>query len=247
MSRRDRSDQSDRSDVSDQSDVGSRKPEESLPDPASAKLLDGLFEPVIHVDASAIVFRYSDLLKGEARLVAGAVESRQREFSTGRVLARRLLHEMSVTDFELLRDDDRVPKWPAGIVGSISHTGNLCAVAVAAESVCRGIGIDVEPDEPVSEGIEQRVCTPPEIAWLDRGPMTDRGHRCRMIFSVKEAVYKAFYPRLREFWGFQDVNVTLDLRSQTFTARPPVSSGAAPVEGRILRRAGWIIAGLAVR
>jgi 4'-phosphopantetheinyl transferase EntD len=237
MSRRDRS---------DQPHLGCRGPKESLRDPASAKLLDGLFDPAIHVDASAIEFGYSHLLKGEAKLVARAVESRQREFSTGRVLARRLLHEMNVTDFELLRDDDRVPQWPAGIVGSISHTGGLCAVAVAAESVCRGIGVDVEPDEPVSDGIEQRVCTPPEITWLDRGPVADRAHRCRMIFSVKEAVYKAFYPQLREFWGFQDVNVTLDLRAQRFTARPPASSGATQVEGRLLRRAGWIIAGLAL-
>jgi 4'-phosphopantetheinyl transferase EntD len=229
------------------SDRGTRTPIEKLPEPASAKLLDGLFDPAINVDASAIVFRYTDLLKGEAKLVAGAVDSRQREFSTGRVLARRLLHQMNVSDFELLRDDDRVPKWPAGIVGSISHTGDLCAVAVATESVCRGIGVDVEPDEPVSKGIEQRVCTPPEVAWLDRGPAADRGHRCRMIFSVKEAVYKTFYPQLREFWGFQDVNVKLDLPAQRFTARPPASSGAVQVEGRLLRRAGWIIAGLAIR
>ena len=235
-----------RRDQSGQSHLGCRKPEERLHDPASAKLLDGLFDPGIHVDASAIVFRYSDLLKGEAKLVASAVGSRQREFSTGRVLARRLLHRMNVSDFELLRDDDRVPQWPAGIVGSISHTGGLCAVAVAAESVCRGIGVDVEPDEPVSEGIERRVCTPKEITWLDRGPAADRGRRCRMIFSVKEAVYKAFYPQLREFWEFQDVNVKLDLPAERFTARPPASSGTAQVEGRLLRREGWIIAGLAL-
>jgi 4'-phosphopantetheinyl transferase EntD len=186
-------------------------------------------------------------LKDEAKLVAGAVESRQREFSTGRAVARQLLRQLNVTDFELLRDDDRVPKWPAGIVGSISHTRDLCVVAVADEAVCRGIGVDVEPDEPVGEGIERRVCTPLEIAWLDRGPTADRGQRCRMIFSVKEAVYKAFYPELREFWGFQDVNVNLDLPAQRFTATPPASSGAAQVEGRLLRRAGWIIAGIAIR
>jgi len=206
--------------------------------------LEGLFDPGIHADASRIVFRHTDLLKGEATLVADAVESRQREFATGRVLARQILARMNVTGFEVLRDDDRVPEWPTGIVGSISHTRNLCVVAVAAEAVCPGIGIDVEPDQPVTLGVERRVCTPPEAAWLDSGPGEDRGHRGRMIFSVKEAVYKAFYPKLREFWGFQDVNVEIDLPAQRFTARPPPTSGAVQVEGRVLRRAGWIISGV---
>jgi 4'-phosphopantetheinyl transferase EntD len=240
---------------SDRSDAGTRtpgtpvsiQPEGHDRTRVSAKLLEGLFEPAILVGASAIVSRHTDLLTGEAKLVAGAVESRQREFSTGRVLARQLLQQLNVTDFELLRDEDRVPKWPAGIVGSISHTGDLCVVAVAGGAVCRGIGVDVEPDEPVGKGIEQRVCTPSEIAWLDLGPAADRGQRCRMIFSVKEAVYKAFYPELREFWGFQDVSVKLDPAAQCFTARPPASGGVASVEGRLLRRAGWLIAGVTIR
>ncbi len=221
--------------------------ERRFAEPANAPLLDDLFEPRIRVDASPIQFSYSDLLEGEAKLVASAIESRQREFSTGRVLARRLLRQMNVADFELLRDEDRVPKWPVGIVGSISHTGNLCAVAIAPESEYRGIGLDVEPDRPVGPGIEGRVCTPLEVAWLETGPTADRGQRCRMIFSIKEAVYKAFYPRLRESWGFRDVSVELDLAAQRFTAKAPPSSGSARVEGRLLRRAGWIISGIAIR
>jgi 4'-phosphopantetheinyl transferase EntD len=223
------------------------KPTNATGEFASAELLIGLFDPVVHVDASAIIFRRADLLSGELKLVARAGESRQSEFSTGRVLARQLLQNLNVTDFELLRDDDRVPRWPAGIVGSISHTKDLCVVAVAYERDFRRLGVDVEPDAPVSAGIERRVCTPSEISWLDEGPLADRRHRCRMIFSVKEAVYKAFYPELREFWGFQDVGVILDLTEQRFVATLPASAGLARVEGRLLRRAGWIIAGVAVR
>jgi 4'-phosphopantetheinyl transferase EntD len=211
-----------------------------------ADLLDGLFESSIHADASPIDFQPSDLLPGEAKLIANARASRRREFSTGRVLARRLLAGMSLDDFALLRDDDRVPIWPGGIVGCISHTRNLCVVAVARTSVCRGIGLDVEPDEPVKPGIEARVCTPTEVAWLDGGPASDRGQRGRMIFSIKEAVYKAFYPSQREAWRFQDVDVRLDLEAGQFRASPPEISGVAEVGGRLLRRAGWIVAGLTV-
>ena len=231
----------------DRFEPDTRSPEEAPREPVSAELMDGVFEPGIYVNASGIDFAATDLLPGEAKLVSGAAESRQREFATGRVLARQLLQRMNVMNFELLRDDDRVPSWPAGIVGSISHTENLCAVAVAAETLRRGIGVDVEPDVSVSQGVERRVCTPAEMTWLDRGPLADRGRRARMIFSVKEAVYKTFYPGLREFWGFQDVTVKLDLPLERFTARVPASSGVAEVEGRVLRRAGWIVSGLAIR
>jgi 4'-phosphopantetheinyl transferase EntD len=185
-------------------------------------------------------------MSGEAALVADARESRRREFATGRVLARRLLDAVSVVGFELLRDDDRVPIWPSEIVGCISHTRNLCVVAVARTSVCDGIGLDVELDEPVKAGIEDRVCTPTEVGWLDRGPASDRGHRGRMIFSIKEAVYKAFFPAQREPWRFQDVEVRVDLEAGEFTANPPEKSGVREVEGRLLRRAGWIISGLTI-
>jgi len=74
----------------------------------------------------------------------------------------------------------------------------------------------------------------------------DRGRRCRIVFSVKEAVYKAFYPRTRTFWSFQDVGVSIDLEAGSYLAELPEGTGLAKVTGRVACRSGWIVSAVAV-
>lgn len=209
-------------------------------------LLESLLPAEIRACAATVTNCVDDLLPSERPFIANAVASRQREFATGRVLARRLLADLGHPDFPLVRDKDRVPRWPDGVVGSISHSGSLCVVAVALESQFRGVGLDIEPDEPVESDIERVVCRGDEHDWVVGGKGDERGRRCRVIFSVKEAVYKAFYPRTRVFWSFQDVNVSVDLERGRYRALLPESAGIAQVEGRVQRRDGWILSTLAV-
>ena len=206
----------------------------------SRELLADLFPEDVRIASSPLAFGLEDLPAGERELVASAVESRRREFSTGRVLARTLLTELDAEIPELLRDSDRVPLWPTEVVGSISHCEDLCAVAIGKSSRFRGIGLDVEPDESVKDGVERIVCRKPELAWLDTATGEERSRRIKLIFSVKEAVYKAFYPELRTFWGFQDVGVEIDLAGECFRAELPDGPEVREIEGRVARRDGWI-------
>jgi 4'-phosphopantetheinyl transferase EntD len=41
----------------------------------------------------------------------------------------------------------------------------------------------------------------------------------RVLFSAKEAVYKAWFPVARRWLDFLDVDLSLDLNEQTFNAR----------------------------
>jgi len=213
----------------------------SSPDMLDPGLWRGLFDSEVHVAASTLCDGVSSLSSAERALVAGAVPNRKREFSTGRLLARQLLAELGHVDFALLRDADRLPLWPANVIGSISHKQNLCIVAIASEHARMGLGVDVEPDEPVKPGLERMVCRPREREWLESPDANESGRRCRAIFSAKEAVYKAYYPRLREFWGFQDVEVEIHFAENRFLAQLPASADRSEVEGRILRRDGWIL------
>lgn len=208
--------------------------------------LAGLLPSDIRIAGARIDDFVHQLTPGEHLLIQKAVPGRQQEFATGRVLARRLLSEAGHDDFELLRDEDRVPIWPAGVAGSISHSKELCLAAIGSTDRYRGVGIDLEPDEPVQSGIERIVCRDAEQAWLEAADPEEQGLRCRIVFSVKEAVYKAFYPSLREFWSFQDVGVEIDLAAARFVAEVPRSTGVARVEGRVIRRAGWIVSGIAL-
>ncbi|MFP1130226.1 hypothetical protein [Asticcacaulis sp. W401b] len=66
---------------------------------------------------------------------------RQREFNAGRNIARDLLGDGDVVG---INPQTGAPVWPLGVVGSISHSRELVAVALAPSSAIAGIGIDIE-------------------------------------------------------------------------------------------------------
>ena len=36
----------------------------------------------------------------------------------------------------------------------------------------------------------------------------------RLIFSIKESFYKAYFPKVEQYFGFQDAEVTLDMEQK---------------------------------
>ena len=76
---------------------------------ATDTLLDGLLPTEIRVAVAAIDDFVDELTPHERESIRSAVTSRQYEFSTDRMLARKLLAGLGHPGFELLRDGDRVP------------------------------------------------------------------------------------------------------------------------------------------
>jgi 4'-phosphopantetheinyl transferase EntD len=150
------------------------------------------------------------LRPAEYRQVERAVLKRQREFAAGRALAHRLLEQLNMTVPALLADADRVPIWPEGIVGSITHCGSLCAVAVADIASSAGVGIDVEPAKPLKEELLPQVLRPGEYGQLLALSPALRPLGGILVFSIKEAVYKAIYPQRRVFLDFQQVEIAFE-------------------------------------
>ena len=107
----------------------------------------------VAVAASEIGDVTHELLPDEAAHVAQAIPKRRREFARGRVSARQVLAELGVPSVSLLVGPKREPLWPEGIVGSITHDDRLCVVAVARAEKYAGLGVDVEPDEPLEPAI----------------------------------------------------------------------------------------------
>lgn len=157
-------------------------------------------------------------LPAEEALIARAVDKRKREFRKARACARSLLAEFGVREFALLSGPQREPVWPEGLVGSVTHTDGLCAVAVASRQRYAGIGIDVEPAEPLTERIAERVCSAEELAFACQRSELDALTLARVLFSAKEAFYKAQFCVTRRFLGFSDVSVELD-RGGEFSVR----------------------------
>lgn len=149
------------------------------------------------------------LLAAEEAALGRVGTARWKDFSTGRLCARRALAQLGAPPRPVLRGPEREPQWPAGFVGSITHCTGFAAAAVARAGEWAAIGIDAEPHAPLPRPVRERIFVPGERRWLHRPP-TEAVHWDRLVFSAKEAVYKAWYPVRRTWLGFGDAQVTVE-------------------------------------
>ncbi|HEU5076027.1 MAG TPA: 4'-phosphopantetheinyl transferase superfamily protein [Polyangiaceae bacterium] len=163
------------------------------------------------------------LFDSEEPVVAQAVEKRKWEFRAGRHCARSALGELGLPQAAIPSGPDRAPLWPAGVVGSITHTGAgaqaYAAAVVARAREVRALGLDAERAEPLAENLEPRVLTAGEQAFVGTFRERERGLMAMLHFSAKEAFYKCQYPLTQRFLGFHDVEVTFELERNRFRAR----------------------------
>jgi 4'-phosphopantetheinyl transferase EntD len=145
----------------------------------------------------------ADPLLPEEQAGLAASARRLREFRAGRHCAREALAALGEPPRALPRGPDRQPAWPAGIVGSISHTRGWCGAVVARRASCGGIGLDAEEWGRVGAKLWPRIATAAERAWLAaRGAEAER--LATVLFSAKEAFFKAQFPASGCGVGFQD-------------------------------------------
>lgn len=143
----------------------------------------------------------------EALLHPRAVEARYRNFRLGRTAARRALATLGIAPTPILRGPDREPLWPDDIVGSITHAGGYAMAAVARRADCGGIGVDLEHRDRYFAGLEKYVAFDDELYWLAGLSGEHHSKAVLEVFSVKESVYKAFFPRVQRFFGFEAARV----------------------------------------
>ncbi len=144
----------------------------------------------------------------EARILSPRACGRKRvEFASGRAAAHFALKQIGFENPPpVLRGQKGEPIWPDGIVGSITHCYPW-SVAVAVKRSNRvAIGVDLETMEGIQgTDISDLVCSEAELDWVRGGNLQER---LTMIFSAKEAVYKAFYPLCRRYIDFKEVELT---------------------------------------
>jgi 4'-phosphopantetheinyl transferase EntD len=150
------------------------------------------------------------LFAEEATLVDKAVLTRRQQFTAGRLLARQAWSRLGQAPVALLNDAQRVPIWPHGIVGTITHTHVWCAAAVARQADVAGLGADVELATPLELALWERICRPEERAFLHALPEPLPGVLAKAVFSAKESIYKALYPSVRVFLDFQGMHIALE-------------------------------------
>lgn len=100
------------------------------------------------------------------------------------------------------------PLWPAGLKGSVTHCLPYGAVALSSSSEIKSIGVDIEKQgERNYEGIAERVLTKSEQLRLPL-EMEEKKRQIITLFSIKETIYKTFYPLVHTWFGFKEVENT---------------------------------------
>jgi 4'-phosphopantetheinyl transferase EntD len=193
------------------------------------------------------------LFPEEEATVARAVEKRRREFATGRECARRALAGLGIPAQSIPVGERGAPHWPRGVVGSITHCDGYRACAVARSADLATIGIDAEPNEPLPAGLIDDIAIAEERPALAALRESDPAVSWdRLLFCVKEAVYKAWFPLTRMWLGFEDAAVRIDRSRGTFGASlliPGPTLGDRPLmgfTGRWLLDDGVLLAAIAL-
>jgi 4'-phosphopantetheinyl transferase EntD len=117
------------------------------------------------------------------------------ELESGRFYAKRALAMLGISDIDLPVSPNRMPLWPDGTIGSITHVKKRieghCAVAVGHARDIRAIGIDAEYDAGFDPYLWPTVLTTRELGQIRRLPVDAREAEALKRWCIKEAVTKA--------------------------------------------------------
>jgi enterobactin synthetase component D / holo-[acyl-carrier protein] synthase len=117
----------------------------------------------------------------------------------------------------------------------MTHCTGYAAAAVGPHPRISTIGIDAEPDAPLPDGVVDLVATPAERARLaETQPDPGSPNWDRLLFSAKEAVYKAWFPLVWEWLDHQQAEILINPQDRTFEAQ--LFRDGLIVHGRQVRR-----------
>ncbi|MGO4871062.1 MAG: 4'-phosphopantetheinyl transferase family protein [Roseiarcus sp.] len=140
----------------------------------------------------------------------GSVETatnlpRRRASGAARIVARRLLGELTGdASAPLRRSPSGAAMWPEGVVGSLAHDEEFAIAAVALQTDVARLGVDIEPAEPLPTDLVDRVLSAREKRLIKNDRVAGR-----LIFSSKEAVYKALNAFDGEPLEYDDIEIRL--------------------------------------
>lgn len=143
--------------------------------------------------------------------LADAIFQRKLEHHAGRVCAKWAIKALNInnTSNTISIGSKGEPIWPRGIIGSITHTQDFACAVVAPASAYIGIGIDSEKcvDEDGCADITN-VCLGIKESQLLKNELLTKCQLATLMFSTKEAFYKAAYPYVKRFIDFDELEIT---------------------------------------
>ena len=177
------------------------------------------FDPTTFTDADLLWLPHHAELSNAGR-------KRKAEHLAGRIAAAHALPDYTVPGI----GPSGEPLWPEGVSGSITHSGAQ-AMAVVVRHQDALVGIDCEAILPDREArdIQDGIVDAQEAMCL-----THSGYpfalALTLAFSAKESLFKALFPQVKVFMGFDCARVT-EVTGKTITLALSRPAGEYP-EGK---------------
>jgi enterobactin synthetase component D len=114
------------------------------------------------------------------------------------------LSEQCVAHCDVAIGAFRQPIFPAGVVGSITHTDTLAAAVALPAAWWRGVGLDIEPPvrPELLDHVEATVLSAGEKEIVSSCRPLTRSILAALVFSAKESFYKAVSMDAGRFFDF---------------------------------------------
>lgn len=168
-------------------------------------------------------------LHPEERAAAKDLKSHKKiSWIGGRRAIRTAMEPLNRSEVPILSGPYGAPILPDGLTGSISHKKTL-AVAMVARAHHGTIGIDLEELTPERPGIADRVLTASELADVQALPAERQWTSILLRFAMKEAFYKALFPHVTRYVGFDEAVVQPALNGEV-EILPQLKDGEGPFQ-----------------
>lgn len=136
--------------------------------------------------------------------LTGAVAKRRTEFLAGRLCAAHVLRQAGLP--ETVGQQGRAPVWPSGVAASITHSRTRAIAALSNRHA--GLGIDCEAVVPHDRATQLVAEIMDEAESAMRPAALPFATFFTLVFSAKEALYKALSPRLTRIPAYRDARLT---------------------------------------
>lgn len=201
----------------------------SMPDLPDSSLLSCRFAPAHYHDS--LFLRHGLPLPAT---LAQSVVKRRAEYLAGRYLCKKMLDVHGLPSI-VPSGASREPIWPAGWLGSITHTRDMAISCLCRDSDIALLGIDLEAwmDDSLASNIADTIIDQHERQLLAGPWRFSQG--LSLVFSAKESFFKAAFPLVKRYFDFDGVRmVDIDYAAKRFSLR--VAEPLAPElpRGRIL-------------
>ncbi len=147
-----------------------------------------------------------------------SVVKRRAEYLAGRWCAINSLSQMGIYDWQISTGEHRDPLWPSDTLGSISHCSDYAIATTSDNSRCLGIGIDIEEiiSAETMKNIRSQIINKDEEKLISTLNTDSKEKWFTLCFSAKESFFKAVYPVVKCYFGFEAVSVTgIDTQNST--------------------------------